>query len=267
MHIKSLDHINMMLKVCTAQPTCVIPVNFIQKSESVGFNSGFTYSWKESTCKIIKEKHSLIQNSPWTLETEQHHRLNLQFLKCVCWLEPWGTRWFHDGNLRDCPPHTLLQSRPHRCSRSRCQWVLPLLPTAAASASYSGSSASSSSHPSHLFTHKNDKRFKKHTGFVFKCLPNAAVDPIKQFCSYLVSSCSSANFVLSSCLDMRLMCPLARAISLYTGWLKSLFDSEGDNSGTDSSAGQILLQGFAWGVIISAIMCHRNRTNWKLSKL
>lgn len=157
MYIKSLDHIKMMLKVSTAQPTCVIPVNFIQKSESVGFNSGFTYSWKESTCKVNKKKHLLIQSSAWTLETEQHHRLNLQFLKCACWLEPWGTRWFHDGNLRDCPPHTLLRSPPHRCSRSRCQSALPPLLTAAASASYSGSSASSSSHPSHLFTHKRDK--------------------------------------------------------------------------------------------------------------
>lgn len=35
--------------------------------------------------------------------------------------------------------------------------------------------------------------------------------------SYLVSSFSSANLVRSSSFDMRLMCPLAKAISLYTG--------------------------------------------------
>lgn len=38
-----------------ALPTCVIPVNFTQKSESCGFNSGFMYCWKESTCTRKKK--------------------------------------------------------------------------------------------------------------------------------------------------------------------------------------------------------------------
>lgn len=64
-----------------------------------------------------------------------------------------------------------------------------------------------------------------------------------------MSSCSASNFIRSSSLVMRLMCPLAREISLYTGWLKSLLDWDGVTWGADSPSGQILLQGSVWGGI------------------
>lgn len=63
-HTKTPDHRNITLisnKTLWynwAQPTCVIPVNFTQKSESCGFSSGFTYSWKVSTWKI-NEKNKI----------------------------------------------------------------------------------------------------------------------------------------------------------------------------------------------------------------
>lgn len=159
---------------------------------------------------------------------------------CVCWWEPWGTQWFHDGSLRGCPPHMSLQSPPHRCSHSRCQWTLRQQQSASASASCSGSSVSSSSHPCHLFTHKE-------TTVQETVFPDSKVQQFAVlWLHYLVSRFNSANFFWSSSLDMRLMCPLAKEISLYTGWLKSLFDGEGESSEAESPAGQILLQGLAW---------------------
>ena len=51
---KCIQHYNMWLKERRPQGaclTCVIPVNWTQKSESLGLISGFTYSWKLSTWK------------------------------------------------------------------------------------------------------------------------------------------------------------------------------------------------------------------------